>query len=97
MAPMLRARQRFKASQFAGWAERRGMPLTTSESWATWYYIDDPRLDWGWLLDWAKWSVDDAIDCNFWGWTPFNYAQPQFANWKDVQWHRTLNERFLRS
>jgi hypothetical protein len=97
MAPMLRARQRFKASQFAGWAERRGMPLTTSESWATWYYIDDPRLDWGWLLDWAKWSVDDAIACKFWGWTPFNYAQPQFANWKDVQWHRTLNERFLRS
>jgi hypothetical protein len=97
IAPMLRARQRYKMSQFADWATRRGAPLTTSEAWATWFYIDDPRLDWGWLLDWAKWSVDDAIDFKFWGWTPHNYAQPQFANWKDVKWHRTLNERFLKS
>jgi hypothetical protein len=97
ISPMLRQRQRFKASEFAAWAERRGAPLTTSESWATWYYFDDPKLDWGWLLDWAKWSVDDAIDCKFWGWTPFNYAQPQFAIWKDVKWHRVLTERFLKS
>jgi hypothetical protein len=97
MAPMLRARQRFKAAEFSHWAERRGMPLTTSESWASWYYFDDPKLDWGWLLDWAKWSVDDAIACKFWGWTPFNYAQPQFANWKNAKWHRALTERFLKS
>jgi hypothetical protein len=97
VAPMLRARERFKASQFADWAERRGAPLTTSESWATWFYIDHPKLDWSWLLDWAKWSVDDAIACKFWGWTPHNYVQPQFANWKDVRWHRTLTERFLNS
>ena len=96
MAPMLRARQRFKMKEFADWAEQRGMPLTSSEAWATWYYIDHPDLDWGWLLDWAKWSCDDAIDYKFWGWTPHNYAQPQFANWKDVKWHRTLNERFLK-
>ncbi len=97
MAPMLRARQRYKMKEFADWAERRGSPLTTSEAWSTWFYIDHPQLDWGWLLDWSKWSVDDAIDYKFWGWTPHNYAQPQFANWKDAQWHRTLNERFLRS
>jgi hypothetical protein len=97
MAPMLRARERFKASQFAEWAARRGAPLTTSESWATWYYIDHPKLDWSWLLDWAKWSVDDAIACRFWGWTPHNYVQPQFANWKDVRWHRELTDRFLKS
>lgn len=95
VAPMLRARQRFNMNDFAGWAERRGMPLTTSEAWSTWYYFDDPKLDWGWLLDWSKWSCDDAIACGFWGWTPHNYAQPQFANWKDVKWHRALNERFL--
>jgi Sugar-binding cellulase-like len=97
VAPMLRARQRFKAGQFAEWAGRRGAPLTTSESWASWFYIDHPKLDWGWLLDWAKWSVDDAVACGFWGWTPHNYVQPQFANWKDVAWHRALNERFLQS
>jgi len=60
-------------------------------------YLRDRTLDWGWLLDWAKWSVDDAIACGFWGWTPHNYAQPQFANWKNADWHRTLNERFLHS
>jgi hypothetical protein len=31
---MLRARERYKATQFADWAAQ-GAPLTTSESWAT--------------------------------------------------------------
>lgn len=97
MAPMLRARQRFKMSEFAAWAQRRGSPITTSEAWASWYYFDDPRLDWGWLLDWAQWSVDDAIEFGWWGWTPHNYVQPHFANWKDVKWHRALTEHFLQS
>jgi hypothetical protein len=95
MAPMLRARQRYKMEQFAAWAARRGAALTTTEGWSSWYYIDHPKLDWSWLLDWSKWACDDAIDCGFWGWTPHNCPTPQFANWKDVNWHRTLNERFL--
>ena len=97
MAPMFRARQRDKLSQFATWAEQRGMPLTTSESWSSWFYIDHPDLDWSWLLEWSEWSVEDAIDFNMWGWTPHNYGQPQFANWRDVRWHQRLTERFLRS
>ncbi len=97
IAPMLRQRQRAKLMRFAGWAAERGMPLTTSESWASWYSFDSPALDWGWLLDWAEWSVEDAIDAGMWGWTPHNYAQPHFANWRDVRWHRRLNDRFLRS
>ena len=96
-APMLRARQRFKMSEFASWAERRGAPLTTTEGWASWYYIDHPDLDWGWLLDWSQWSCDDAIACKFWGWTPHNVPTPQFVNWKNAKWHRDLNERFLKS
>ena len=96
-AAMYRARQRAKVAAFAGWAEERGMPLTTSESWSSWYYIDSPDLDWSWLLEWAEWSVEDAIDFQMWGWTPHNYCQPQFANWQDVSWHRRLTERFLRS
>ncbi len=35
------------------------------------------------------------MDFRMWGWTPHNYCQPQFANWKDVRWHRTLTDRFL--
>ncbi len=97
MAPMLRAHQRFKMGEFASWAAELGSPLTTSEAWSSWYYFDSPHLDWRWLLDWSAWSVGDAIACKFWGWTPFNYAQPQFAVWKDINWHRALNERFLQS
>ena len=97
IAPMLRAHQRGILSAFSAWSELHGMPLTTSESWASWYYIDSPDLDWRWLLDWAEWSVEDAIDFNMWGWTPHNYVQPQFANWQDVRWHQRLNEKFLRS
>jgi hypothetical protein len=97
IAPMLRARQRHKLAQFAAWASQRGTPLTTTESWASWFYFDTPDLDWGWLLEWAAWSVEDAIDHGMWGWTPHNYVQPQFANWQDVKWHQKLTERFLRS
>jgi len=97
MAPMSRARQRHKLGQFAAWAKQRGAPLTTTESWASWFHYDHPDLDWGWLLEWASWSVEDAIDFDMWGWTPHNYLQPQFANWNDVKWHQKLTDRFLNS
>jgi len=97
VAPMLRARQRNKLAAFAAWSVERGMPLTTSESWASWYYYDSPHLDWGWLLNWAEWSVEDAIEFGMWGWTPHNYCQPQFANWRDLHWHRRLTEKFIAS
>jgi hypothetical protein len=96
VGPMLRARQRHKVAQFAAWARQRGAPLTTSESWASWFYFDAPGLDWGWLLDWASHSVEDALDHGMWGWTPHNYVQPQFRNWRDVKWHQKLTERFLK-
>lgn len=95
--PMLRARQRAKVAAFAAWAQERGTPLTTSESWSSWYYFDSPNLDWAWLLEWAEWSVQDAIDMRMWGWTPHNYLQPQFANWNDARWHQRLTSRFLQS
>ncbi len=96
IAPMLRARQRQKLSAFAAWAVERGMPLTTTESWASWFYFDSPNLDWGWLLDWAAWSVEDALEFSMWGWTPHNYCQPHFVNWRDANWHRKLTDRFLK-
>lgn len=95
IAPMLRARQRSKLAAFAAWAKERGMPLTTSESWSSWFYFDSPNLDWGWLLDWASWSVADALEFEMWGWTPHNYCQPQFVNWQDVAWHQKLTRQFL--
>lgn len=89
--------QRQKMAVFSEWAKRQGMPLTSSESWSSWFYCDHPDLDWGWLLRWAEDSVDDAIDFGFWGWTPHNYVQPQFKNWQDVTWHQKLTNKFLAS
>lgn len=96
-APMLRAHQRYEVECYSEFARRKGIPLLTTESWSSWYYIDSPKLDWGWLLDWAEWSVEDAIDFQMWGWCPHNYVQPQFQNWKDVSWHRRLTDKFLKS
>lgn len=93
--PMLFQRQQSRLARFAAWADRHGMPLTTSESWATWYYVDHPHLDWSWLLEWAAMTVEGAVAHRMWGWTPHNYVQPQFENWKDVAWHRRLTSRFL--
>jgi hypothetical protein len=97
VGPMLRARQRARLAAFAHWAEQFGMPLTTSESWASWYYYDSPDLDWSWLLEWAEHSVEDAVEFRMWGWTPHNYCHPTFKNWQDVRWHRRLTDRFLKS
>jgi hypothetical protein len=51
VAPMLRAAQRSQLAAFAAWAEQKSMPLTTSESWASWSYYDSPDLDWQLLLE----------------------------------------------
>ena len=96
MAPMYRARQRTKLAAFSEWSREAGIPLVTTESWASWFYNDHKDLDWSWLLEWAEWSVEDAIDFGMWGWTPHNYCQPQFKNWQDINWHRRLTERFLK-
>jgi len=97
MAPAYRTRQRAKLAAFAAWSRDCGIPLLTTESWASWYYIDHPDLNWLWMLEWAEWSVEDAIEYQMWGWTPHNYCQPQFENWKDIKWHRRLTDKFLRS
>ncbi len=94
--PMLFQRQQQKLAAFAAWAGRHGMPLTTSESWSSWYYVDHPDLDWEWLLEWAEMTVSGAIAHRMWGWTPHNYVQPQFENWKDLAWHRKLTGGFLK-
>lgn len=80
---------------FADWSARIGAPLTVTEGWSSWEYFDDPALDWQWLLEWSEQALEDAVDLGFWGWTPHNYTQPQFANWQDTGWHRNLTSRFL--
>lgn len=97
IGPMLHARQRNIVRQFSAWSETMGMPLTCTEGWCSWFYIDHPDMDWGWLLDYSEHAIDDAIEFGLWGTTLNNYTQPQFEMWKDARWQRRLNERFLAS
>ncbi|MCL5995813.1 MAG: hypothetical protein M1546_07120 [Chloroflexi bacterium] len=97
IGPMLHARQRNVIRQFSHWAEAFGMPITCTEGWCSWFYVDHPDLDWGWLLEYSERAIEDAIEFGFWGVTPHNYVQPQFELWKNVRWHRRINERFLAS
>lgn len=97
VGPALLARQRAIMSQFASWSQEIGAPLVCTEGWSSWFYYDHPDLDWEWLLDWSAKAVQASGDLGFWGTTTHNYAQPQFANWADRDWHRTINEAFLNS
>lgn len=97
VGPMLLQFQRERMASFSAWSQSIGAPITCSEGWSSWFYIDHADLDWGWLLNWSEQAIENAIACEFWGVTPHNYCQPQFENWKDVRWHRRLNERFLAS
>lgn len=97
VGPMLRAMQRSKLALFADWAARDGIPLTTSESWSSWFYTDHPDLNWDWLNKWAAWTVKDAIEYKMWGWCAHNYLQPQFKNFWDTAYHRALTDEFINS
>jgi hypothetical protein len=97
VGPMLHARQRQAMRRFSAWSESCGMPLTCSEGWSSWFYIDHPDLDWGWLLEYSEQAIDDAIEFGFWGVTPNNYVQPQFELWKNARFHQRINQRFLAS
>lgn len=97
VGPMLRQMQREQLRWGKAFSEKVGAPLVTTEAWASWFYVDHPDLDWGWLRDWCETAVEDAIEFGLWGMTTCNYVEPHFALWKDVAWHRRLNERFLNS
>ena len=96
VGPMLRQKQREQLRWAKQFSDKIGAPLLTTEAWASWFYIDHPDLDWGWLLEWSEIAVDDAIEFGLWGMATNNYAEPMFELWKDVRWHRRLNERFLK-
>jgi len=97
VGPMLRQKQRQQMAWAKGFAEKTGAPLVTTEAWASWFYTDHPDLKWGWILDWCENAIDDAIEFGLWGITTNNYAEPHFELWKNIDWHRKVNDKFLNS
>jgi hypothetical protein len=39
------------------WAKELNTPLTTTEAWGPWWYMDHPDLEWGWLYDWCEYCM----------------------------------------
>ena len=77
------------------WANELGAPLTTTEAWGPWWHMDHPDLEWQWLADWCESCMALAPQYGFRGVTPWNYSHPYWENWKNIEWYRKLNGRFL--
>lgn len=77
------------------WAAELGVPLTTSEAWGPWWHMDHPDLEWQWLADWCETCMALAPEYGFHGATPWNYSHPYWENWKNIEWYRRVNGRFL--
>ncbi len=97
IGPMLRQKQRQQLAWGRQFSERIGAPLVTTESWASWFYVDHADLDWTWIKHWCETAVDDALEFGLWGMSTCNYAEPMFEIWQDKAWHQRLNAKFLNS
>lgn len=81
-----------------GWAEARGLPLVTTEGWASVHYDTFPvpsgRDPWDYMRDVADAAVDHALVRGWEGVCTSNFSQPHFPDfWADVDWHRAANSR----
>lgn len=78
--------------RFAGWSRQTGIPLVTTECWASVIWKDGPGLDWGWVKDVCELGVAEAVRHGTWkGIATSNFCGPQFRGmWTDVAWHRRL-------
>lgn len=79
----------------ADWSRRSGLPLVTTESWATVCWKDGDGLEWTWVKDLCAHGVDTALDTRRWAaMSTSNFCGPQFPGmWDDVEWHRSLTRR----
>ncbi|NEW83584.1 MAG: hypothetical protein GZ094_14630 [Mariniphaga sp.] len=77
------------------WSEEIGAPLTTTEAWGPWWHMDSKDMSWKWLYDWCEQGMDLAGQYGMWGTTPWNYSHPYWENWKNIQWYKKVNSKFL--
>ena len=80
------------------WADTRGLPLITSESWGPINYDDtDPPAgdeEWDWVKDVCVEGVHMAADRRWEGICSSNFCQPHFEGmWADIAWHQELTSR----
>jgi len=86
-------------SELSEWSIREGMPLYTSEGWATVMYggVSDSQQHWCWVKEICEAAVYMAIDKGWVGICTSNFSQPHFKGmWEDVEWHQSLTKAIRR-
>jgi hypothetical protein len=95
--PMLLRKMTNNLAFAKSWSEEIAAPVTTTEAWGPWWHMDQKDLDWKWLYDWCAQCMDLAGKYGFWGATPWNYSHPYWADWKNIEWYKKVNNGFLNS
>jgi|AntDeeMetagen681_2_1112603.scaffolds.fasta_scaffold03731_2 hypothetical protein len=74
----------------AEWSRDVGLPLATTESWATIHFKDWPGLEWDWIKELCAVGTRKAAETGRWtALSTSNFCGPQFSGmWDDVEWHR---------
>ena len=94
MKPMFLKEMHNRMAYARAWSDEIAAPLTTTESWGPWWHMDTRTLDWKWMESWSEECMKIAAGYGFWGVTPWNYAEPYWANWKNVEWYKKVNLSF---
>jgi hypothetical protein len=83
--------------EWQGWAAERGLPLWTTEGWASVGWSPDlvPGWDgWDYVKDAGAAAIGLAIDRNWKGICTSNFSQPHHVGmWADVEWHQAQTSR----
>ncbi len=82
------------------WADERGLPVITSESWGPVNYADVAPIgdtsEWEWVKDICAEGVRMAVDHGWSGICTSNFCQPHFESmWADASWHQRLTKEIL--
>jgi hypothetical protein len=76
-------------------ADQYGIPLVTTEGWASTFYDDrllpDGQDEWAWIKEFTEEAVNLAIENGWSGICTSNFCQPHFRRfWADREWHRKM-------
>lgn len=85
--------------RWKAWADERGLPIWTTECWASVFWqpdlIESPHWGSGWayVKDVAEFAVPLAVDRGWAGVATSNFSQPHHAGmWADIEWHQRMND-----
>lgn len=80
--------------RWKGWADDRGLPLWTTECWASVFW--NPSLfseadPWAYVKDVAEFAVPKAVGLGWAGIATSNFSQPHHEGlWADMAWHQRM-------